>query len=456
MIKINAIAQRVKKFIQTDIWNTDLSNTSMIKRLLHSTIKILLVVFKGIKDDKIELRASALTFFTLLSIVPVLAMAFGIGKGFGLEKELEKQLLENFSSHEEVLLQSLEFARSLLENTKGGMIAGIGLLFLFYAVMQLLNNIEASFNDIWYITKQRSFTRKLTDYVAIILISPILIIVADGLTIFMSNQIEDLTKTVSLLGLFKSVIFPLLRLAPFIAIWILFTLIYLIMPNTTVKFKSAFIAGILAGSTFQIMQWLLIRFQINVSEYNAIYGSFAAIPLFLGWLQISWLIVLYGSEISYAIQNVNSHESNMNAKNFSNAFKKKVALATSLLVVQNFKINEPSLELNAINLAIKVPKKLLVEVVNTLVQANILSEIRGNTTTYQPGIDTDLLTIQYILNKYDEVGKSIENDNEIISLFSDIMININQIIAKSTHNHLIKKMYGVSTFSSKSNDLVND
>lgn len=438
--RITSITRQVTKFIETDIWNIELSKTSAARRLFYKFIKILLVAFKGVKEDRVELRASALTFFTLLSIVPVLAMAFGLAKGFGLDKELEKQILENFSGQQEVLSKSLEFAHTLLNNTKGSLVAGFGLVFLFYSVMKLLNNIEASFNDIWYVSKQRSFTRKLTDYMTIMLVGPFLMIVANTLTVFISNEIATLTETVSLLGLFKSIIFPLLRLLPFIVVWMLFTLIYLIMPNTIVKFKSAFIAGILAGSAFQIMQWFLIHLQVNVSEYNAIYGSFAALPLFLGWLQFSWLIVLYGSEVSYAVQNVSSYESNMNAQGFSHAFKKKVALATTLLIVQNFKEGKPSLKFSSINSTIKVPNELLKEIINTLIQCNVLSEVKSDTTSYQPSVDTDLLTIQYILHKYDEVGGSIESDTELMTSFSEILNNINETIATSNHNHLMKKM----------------
>lgn len=441
--KITSIVQQVTNFIEKDIWNIDLSATPKTKRLFYQLIKVLYVAFKGIKEDKVLLRASALTFFSLLSIVPVLAMAFGLAKGFGLDKELKSQILENFSGQQEVLSKSLEFAQTLLNNTKGGLVAGIGMLLLFYTVMKLLTNIELSFNDIWYVQKPRSLTRKLTDYLAIVLIGPVLMVAANSMTIFIAAQIELLTETVSLLGLFKSVIFPLLRLLPFVVVWMLFTLIYLIMPNTSVKFKSGLIAGVLAGSAFQIWQWALIRFELNVSEFNAIYGSFAALPLFLIWLQTSWLIVLYGSEISYAVQNVNDYESSVNSQRFSQEFKKKVALASSLLVIQNFKKGEQPITLSEINKTLKVPKNLLMEVLSALIQCSVLSEIKLDDLTinaYQPAVDTDILSIQYILSKYDNVGDSIDEDSPIITSFSEILDGINETVAKSKQNHLMKEM----------------
>jgi len=441
--KITSIVQQATQFIEKDIWNVDLSDTSKSKRLFYQLIKVLYVAFKGIKEDKVLLRASALTFFSLLSIVPVLAMAFGLAKGFGLDKELKAQILENFSGQQEVLTKSLEFAQTLLNNTKGGLVAGIGMLLLFYTVMKLLTNIEISFNDIWYVKKHRTLTRKLTDYLAIVLLGPVLMVAANSMTIFVAAQIESLTETVSLIGLFKSVIFPLLRLLPFIVVWMLFTLIYLIMPNTSVKFKSGLIAGILAGSAFQIWQWFLIRFELNVSEFNAIYGSFAALPLFLIWLQSSWLIVLYGSEISYAVQHVNDYESSVNSQSFSQEFKKKVALASSLLVIQNFKKGEQPITLGEINKILKVPKNLLLEVLSALIQCGVLSEIKLDDLTinaYQPAVDTDLLSIQYILGKYDNVGDSIDEDTPLLTSFSDILDGINETVAKSKQNQLMKEM----------------
>ena len=268
MIKPKAQINKLKYFLNEGIWKSDMTDHGMIKRNAYQSLKVGLLSFKHFGEDKLQLRASALTFFTLLSIVPVLALAFGLAKGFGLDKQFRSQLLERFSGQQEVLTQSLEFAQTLLDSTKGGLIAGIGMVFLFYSVMKLLNNIEASFNDIWYVSKQRTVARKITDYLSMILLGPVLMILANSLTIFITREIAVLTETVNFIGFFKGVIFPLLRLLPYMVVWILFTLIYMIMPNTTVRFKPALIAGILAGTAFQLLQWGLIYFGVNVSSKN--------------------------------------------------------------------------------------------------------------------------------------------------------------------------------------------
>ncbi len=436
--------QKLTRFVSEGIWKSDLKKYGPIKRAVYQTLKVVLLSYRHFVEDKLQLRASALTFFTLLSIVPVLALAFGLAKGFGLDKELEIQLLEKFSGQEEVLAQSLEFARALLDSTKGGLIAGIGLVFLFYAVMKLLNNIEASFNDIWYVTKQRTMARKLTDYLSIILLGPILIILANSLTIFITKEIAILTETVSLIGLFKGVIFPLLRLLPFIVVWILFTLLYLIMPNTTVHVKSAVIAGIIAGTTFQLVQLGLLNFGVNVSRYNAIYGSFAALPLFLVWLQLSWLIVLIGSEISYALQNAGNYEATTDEEEFSMASKKEMALSISLLIIKNFKNGNPPLTVDQINAHFEIPDKLLREIINSLITCQILSETKtaDDDAAYQPAQDTDRLDIMKIINSFENKGQSIGSlkKNAEVQMIVKSLDKMKGTLEKSKENKLLKEM----------------
>lgn len=443
VIKLKSYLKDLNHFLKVGIWKSDLSDKGIVKRYAYQFLKVGILSYKHFQDDKLQLRASALTFFTLLSIVPVLALAFGLAKGFGLDKELEIQLLEKFSGQEEVLAQSLEFARTLLDSTRGGLIAGIGLVFLFYSVMKLLNNIEDSFNGIWYVRKQRTITRKITDYLSIMLIGPILIILANSLTIFITSEIASLTETVTLIGLFKGIIFPLLRLLPYMVVWILFTLIYMIMPNTTVRFKSAMIAGVIAGSTFQIVQWGIIYFGVNVSRYNAIYGSFAALPLFLIWLQLSWLIVLIGAEISYAIQHASNYES-PDVDEFSIAAKKNLALSISLLIIKNFKNGGHPMTADQINIHFEAPDKLLREVITALMACMILSETKtaDDTSAYQPAQDTDRLDVCSILKSYENIGVPVNDlkTNEYIILITEIVDKMNFTLIKSKENKLLKEL----------------
>ncbi len=430
--------------METRIWDIDVEKKGKVLRFFIQILKIVLLAYKGFLDDKVRMRASALTFFSLLSIVPVLAMAFGIAKGFGLDRELETQLAENFSGREEVLTTGLEFARNLLDNTKGGLIAGIGTVLLVYSVMELLNHIEKSFNDIWYIKQERPLVRKFTDYLTIILIAPVLMVVSNSLTVFVTNTIQDLTQTVRLIGLFKGVIFPLLRLAPYFVIWLLFTLLYLIMPNTKVKVPAAITAGVLAGTAFLLTEWVLIRFQINVSEFNAIYGSFAVLPLFLGWLQISWLIVLFGGEIAYATQNIKKFEYEREKVDYSDHNKKMCSLLVMHVIVKEFVDGQGPASFSSINQKLKIPSRYLHKIIGNLTAARLVSEVitDEDESHYQPAQDASRLTPSYVIEQLDNSGNNepVFEESELSASFIDILSNFRTQVDQSSQNKLLKEI----------------
>jgi membrane protein len=304
-------------FIRTDIWRIRLADLPFGKSFLIKQLRMIILAFRGYDEDRCLLRASSLTFYTLLSIVPVVAMFFGVAKGFGFERRLEKQLFERFPGQEEILGQVINFANSLLEQTRGGLIAGIGLLVLFWSVLKVLGHIEmAALNDIWGIKENRSWGRKFSDYLSIMLISPVLVLMSGSATVFITTQVTQITQKVELLGVISPLISFLLKFSPYVLIWALFTILYIIMPNTKVNFKAGLLGGVVAGTLYQIAQWAYISFQISAAKYNAIYGSFAALPLFLMWLQISWWIVLFGAELSFANQNVHTYESVRAIRNY--------------------------------------------------------------------------------------------------------------------------------------------
>jgi membrane protein len=309
-------------FIKVDIWRIRLADLPFGKSFLIKQLRIIILAIRGYDEDKCFFRASSLTFYTLLSIVPVAAMFFGIAKGFGFEKVLEKRIYENFPGQQEVLSQVLNFSNSLLQETRGGLIAGIGLAVLFWSILKVLNHIERSFNDIWEIKVGRSWGRKFGDYLSIMLISPIFIILSGSVTVFITTQVEQITQRIALLGMFSPAISFLLKFIPYALIWALFTFLYIIMPNTKVNFKAGLLGGVVAGTIYQIAQWAYISFQVGAARYNAIYGSFAALPLFLMWVQISWWIVLFGAELSFANQNVDTYEYEPDCLKISPAFKR--------------------------------------------------------------------------------------------------------------------------------------
>ncbi|MFH2218870.1 MAG: YihY/virulence factor BrkB family protein, partial [Pseudomonadota bacterium] len=272
MVDIVVFRSRVIDFFKTGIWRVRLRDLPRRKAFFIKQLRILFLTIQGFNHDKCPLRASALTFYSLLSIVPVAAMAFGIAKGFGFAKRLENLLYEKLPGQEEVLTQVIAFANTLLENTKGGVIAGIGIAVLLWSVIKVLSHIEGSFNAIWEIRKHRSIGRKITDYLSIMLICPFLLIMSSSVTVFITTQIKHITEKVALIGLFSPIIFFFLKLIPYGLVWVLFTTIYIFLPNTRVDFRSGIVGGVFAGTLYQIIQWTYINFQVLVAKYNAIYG----------------------------------------------------------------------------------------------------------------------------------------------------------------------------------------
>jgi len=398
---------RLVDFLTTGIWRIPARELPGMKSFLIRQARILLLAARGFNDDRCQLRASALTYYSLLSVVPIVAMAFGVSKGFGIEKRLEKQILEALPNQREVAIRIIDYAHSFLENTQGGIIAGVGVAVLFWAVVRLVGNIEKSFNDIWGVRKGRSLGRKFADYLSFMIIAPLLFVMASSATVLITSQVTLITDKMEFLASAGVLVHGLLKLLPYGVIWMLFTLLYVLLPNTTVKIRSGLLGGILAGTMYQVVQWIYIKFQVGVSTYGAIYGSFAAVPLFLVWLQTSWLVVLLGAEISFAEQNVDTYEFEPDCHKVSNHFKRILALRLTQLCVQGFQANESPRTAEQFSEFLEIPIRLVRQVLSELTEARVLSEVtteEEKTPAYQPARAIDTLTVAEVVNLLDESG----------------------------------------------------
>lgn len=399
--------QKIVDFLKKDIWRISFNDMPKYKIIIVKQLRVLLLAFRGYDEDKVSLRSSALTFYSMLSVVPVAAMAFGISKMVGIDKHLTRSLNDQFTGQQEVLEWIIKFANSFLENTKGGLIAGIGAIILFWSVMKVFANIESSFNAIWQIRKGRTWFRKFSDYISMLIVAPILLVSSSSATVFLTTALKDLVAEVSFLSMIGPVIFMFVRLIPYVLIWFLLTMVFMVMPNTKVNFKSAFIAGVISGTAFVLVQWIYIHFQVGVSKYNAIYGSFAALPLFLIWMQMSWLIILFGAEISFAVQNVEKYEFEPDSQNLSSYSLRVITLMITHLLIKNFSKGEKALTVHELSRKLEIPIRLAHDIVYKLVDSNIVSEINTiheKEKAYQPAQDINNLTISFVLNAIDHLG----------------------------------------------------
>lgn len=410
MTKTIKMINKIKKtlsFLKEDIWRMSLKDIPKTKAIFINTVRIFSLAFRGYKEDKIQQKASALTFYTLLSIVPVVAIGFGIAKGFGLDQMFVQQLTDRFTGQEEVMKWILKFSDTLVNNTQGGLIAGLGIVVLFWSVIKVLGNIENSFNDIWQVQKSRIFVRKLSDYLAIFIIAFLFIISSNGIIIFIQSQIKSIASEYEVVSYFNPVLFLLLKSLPYLLMCILFSLLYIVMPNTRVSVKSGIIAGLVAGIAFQFAQWALIYFQVGAAKYGAIYGSFAAFPLFLVWLQLSWLIVLFGAEVSFATQNVHRYEYESDTLNISLAYKKTIMLFIASILIKNFEVGKKGLTATEISQDFKIPIRLVRLILYELVDSKVLVETvidNSKEHAFQPAIDIHKLSVGFVVNAIEDSG----------------------------------------------------
>ncbi|MGE5279121.1 MAG: YihY/virulence factor BrkB family protein [Deltaproteobacteria bacterium] len=403
------LLNKVGRFLKRDLWRIRTKDLPRSHAFFISPLRVVMLAFRGFDEDKCQLRASALTFYTLLSMVPVAAMAFGIAKGFNFQDNLQKLILERLEGQEEVATQIIGFANNLLNNTSSGLIAGIGVAILFWTVIKVLGNIEASFNDIWGVKKSRTMMRKFADYLSVMLIAPLLLIVSSSATIFVATQVKLLVAKMALLGAVAPLILLLLKLLPFVVIWVLFTFVYVFMPNTKVDFKAGLLGGITAGTIYQIAQWAYVTFQIGASKYGAIYGSFAALPLFLVWLQISWLIVLLGAEVSFAYQNVETYSFEPDCLEISYSFKRLLTLRIMCLAAKRFCSGEPPLTAGEFTHVLDIPIRLVRQILFELVAAGLFAEVaprEDKERTFQPSRCVEGLTLGDVMCMLEEKGST--------------------------------------------------
>jgi membrane protein len=377
-------------------------------------------------------------------------MVFGIAKGFGFEERVESVITENFQGEEknaqrEVVEKVISFAKKLLDEAKGGVVAGIGVVFLLWSIIKLLGNIENAFNTIWGVKTPRSLGRRFCDYPSIMLFCTILMGSSSSLTVFVAGKIDEIIKQYEAFSFIGPFVDFMISLTPYIMVWAAFIFIFVFMPNTKVRLRSGLFAGIIAGTIFQIVQFIYIKFQIGVAKYGAIYGSFAALPLFLIWLQVSWFVVLFGGELSFAHQNVDTYEFEPDCLKASNRFKKKVSLWIAQMLVKNFCNEKPPSKAEDISHDLEIPIRLTRLLLFDLVEAGILSEVKvngGKDVAYQPGVDVNKLSVEYVVNALETNGKADVpvGDSHEIERLTDCLDSFKEDLKNSPANVLLKDL----------------
>jgi membrane protein len=409
------IQVKVRHFFKDRLWEIEADKLPFYQHYSINLLKIIILGFKGFEKDECSIRSSALTFFSLLSLVPVIAVAFAIAKGFGLEQLLEQEIKANLESQQEVMEYVLTFSKTMIESTQGGLLAVISIGFLLYTVIKLFNHIEDAVNTIWNIEKSRNFVRKFTDYLAIIIIAPLFLISAGTANVYISTIFDSLAKNSGIIEFFSPMIVFLIKTIPFLVIWILFALMYLIMPNKKVKFLHCIIAGIIAGTAYQIIQYYYINLQIGFSRYNAIYGSFAALPLFLIWMQLSWLVFLFGAEMASALESVRLFGYRKDYKLLSTSKKRILSILILKKIITKFSKGEDAPDIQQISNELKLPVIYIIHITDALIKAKLVVKVvLKNDLSYgfQPSKDIANIDLAQVIHRLDSTGYHKMDINE--------------------------------------------
>jgi membrane protein len=405
--------RRIRKFFDEDVWQIETEEIqSPLRKLLYNLIQKTEFTIVRFTKDRMQNKAAALTYSTLLAVVPILAIVFAIAKGFGVASIIENQLRTNLSSQQELANTLMNFVNSYLAHTKSGIFIGVGLVLLLWTVIMLTHNIECTFNNIWQIKKPRNLFRTITDYTAIFFLLPVLAVASSGLSIFMTTFLKDMPDFLMLGSFMRGII----KLIPFTLTCLMFTGLYVFMPNTLVKFKCAIFPGILAGIAFQFLQYFYINSQIWVSGYNAIYGSFAAIPLFMLWIQISWLICLFGAELTYANQNIKIYDFGQDVNNISRESHDYLCIKILTAICHRFEHGLTPYSANELSTELRIPLRIVNELLYELTEGKILVETahdeKDSLTHFIPGIDTNNLNLGMLINYIDNKGSNYKTDSK--------------------------------------------
>ncbi len=390
------------QFLTVGIWRVTDEEATPLQHRIYACIKIVLLSIRQFTADRIPVRASALTYSTLLSIIPILALLFAIARGLGFDALMENQFRTSVTQQQAELI--ITWVNSYLEHAQSGIFIGVGLIMLLWTVLILTDNIERSFNAIWQVKHPRTVFRKITDYFSMLLLLPLLIVISSGLTIFMTTYVKQMDNYLLLGPVLKF----LVRMIPYTLTWGMFIGLFVFIPNTKVRLSHAILPGILAGSAFQAFQYFYINSQIWVSNYNAIYGSFAAIPMFLLWTQISWTICLLGAEMSYISQNLDAFSFDKETENISRRYHDffcTIILAAICKRFEQIQVPYTAEELSREHrIPIRLTKRILYELQDMHLIYEAVSDEKGRDITYIPGVDINRLTVGMLLTKLDMNG----------------------------------------------------
>ncbi len=392
-------------FITSDMWRLYDAEMKGVSGFFVRILRVLYISVKEFIDGSVAQKSSALTYTTLLALVPTLAIILSVAAGFGMQASVQRALYDAFPAHQMELTTAFDFVESYLAEIQSSVLIIVGLIVLIYTVFSMLLTVESVFNQIWQIKDSRPISKSLIGYFAAIVIVPISLIAISFSNIFIGSLSSiELLGTISI----APVVTTLLKVLPFVVIILILTALYMLLPNTRVKFLPAFASAVLAGAAFQIFQMVYISGQLWVSKYNSIYGSVAAIPLLMLFMQFSWTIILFGAQLSYAIQNVKQYVFRKESERISRRFRDLVALIIMKKICKAFRHEGESYSADLLAGETDLPIVIVQDTLDKLVACRLLVAIESKKSsqpvTYAPASEITSITIKRVLTAMDRLG----------------------------------------------------
>jgi len=421
--------EQLKSRVVDQVLERELSDLTRFRRLIHSTLKIAVMVGRDFVHNLVKLQAMALAFKTLLSLAPLLAVIFSILKGFGVHNRMEPALAEALAPLGEKGEEITKYLIGFVDKMSAGALGSIGFVTLFVTVLSLMGTIEEAFNYIWRVKAPRKLARRFTDYLSAILVGPVLVFAA--VTVTATLQSHAIVQTLLSLQPLGMVILFLLRLVPYITLWGAFTFVYIFIPNTRVKLQSALVGGLVAAVLWQTVGWGFATFVASSTKYYAIYSSFAILLLFLLWLHVGWVIVLLGAQVAYAHQHINYYQGDRELLTHSPAGREKLAVFLLFLVGRNFYHGLDPMNVNELAQQLRIPAGVVKELMELFSQAKLVLPL-ADEETFVLGRDPETIRIKEILDCVRNSGKKIKTRTDLSdeeSEINDLLLEVDQSMA---------------------------
>ncbi|HMP73190.1 MAG TPA: YhjD/YihY/BrkB family envelope integrity protein [Kiritimatiellia bacterium] len=373
---------KLKQFIFHDAWTAEVSSLSGMRRLAVRMLRVTRLIVKGFREDDLPVRAAALTFSVLISLVPVLAIVFAVLKGLGAGEDALARLHTMIDVMPEQFQLFIEQMLEIVDRTNFWALGWVGVLILFFTVVQVLSSVESTFNRVWGVTRSRGVWRRIANYVSVTVIVPVLIMSGFAATASLSSE-----AVMAQVGTAAPLLKFGLGLTPLLAVMVAFFFLFVFVPNTLVKVRPALGGALIAGILWILWQKLYINLQFGVVRYNAIYGTFASVPIFLAWLYVCWVIILIGVEIAFAFQNHETFHMERSAARASVTSRLALVLVVMRGAAEAFVQGRGGFDAGELSQSRRVPVRLVLDTLRRLVEGGYLAQVseeRGRYVLLRP------------------------------------------------------------------------